>query len=258
MAVTNLVAGPTSDSYVSLIEANAYVGNRPDATNWNNVDFLERDRLLRQAAIDIDTLRFKGHRLFAGANELGREFIPASSIFDVLNYGFQRLQFPRDWHEYYVGYAQSGTTTTLIDINFNRLPRADNFFKFGAIYILNGTNIGESREITAYVQSTGTFTVSPAFTNAIDSSSSYLIITPIDPYAKYGQIEQAIYLSNNFELSRYQEWRNAGIVSRSIGDVSIQFSGPRGNIDVVGGFISVNAFRYIQRFLDKNVRSGRA
>jgi len=46
MALITIVAGSSSDSYVSLTEANEYIANRPDATNWNNSDYKERERLL--------------------------------------------------------------------------------------------------------------------------------------------------------------------------------------------------------------------
>ena len=126
MALNTIVAGPRSDSYVSLVEANEYIANRPDATNWNNSDYKERERLLQQATIDIDILRFKGYRMFDGgtghASAIGPFPVQTSSIYDLFSDGIQRLQFPRDWHEYYTGYPDSGSTTTLVDSNFALLP----------------------------------------------------------------------------------------------------------------------------------------
>jgi len=263
MALITIVAGPNSDSYISLAEANVYIANRPDATNWNNSDYRERERLLRQATIDIDILRFKGNKLFGGGggsgSTLGLFPVPTLSTLDLFAEGIQRLQFPRDWHEYYTGYPDSGTTTTLVDSNFTLLPREDDHYKYGAIYIMDGTNTGQFREISAYSKSTGTFTVGTAFTSALDSTSSYLILAPIDRYVKYAIVEQGLYLSNNLETKTYLQWRDAGIVSRSIGDVSIKFAdGVKSSIDRVGGFLSSEAFRYIRKYADKNAMTGRA
>jgi len=263
MALIIIVAGPNSDSYISLVEANEYIANRPDATNWNNSDYKERERLLRQATIDIDILRFKGNRMFNGGlgsrSVLGLFPVPTLSILDLFEDGIQRLQFPRDWHEYYTGHPDSGSTTTLVDTNFTLLPREDDYFKYGAIYVLDGTNEGEFREISAYSKSTGTFTVSTAFSSALDSTSYYLILSPIDRYVKYAVVEQGLYLSNNLETKTYLQWRDAGISARSIGDVSIKFSGgAKSSIDRIGGFLSSEAFRYIRKYVDKNAGTGRA
>lgn len=261
MSLTTLVAGSTSDSYVTLIEANAYIASRPDAKNWNDVDYLERERLLKQATIDIDCFMFKGGKLFQGGEGGGLEPIYTSSIYNVLHSGYQKLQFPRNWQEYYTGYPDSGNTTTLVDASFASpsFPRQDDYFNYGAIYILNGTNKGESRTISDYTASSGTFTVSTAFSNPIDTTSNFLIITPIDRYVKYATIEQALFLANNRELQNLAQWKDAGVVEREIGDVRIRFStGVGSSMDKIGGYLSSNAFRYIQRFIEKNRNTGRS
>ena len=263
MALITIVAGPSSDSYVSLIEANEYIANRPDATNWNNSDYRERERLLRQSTIDIDILRFKGGKMFNGGlgrdSALGLFPVPTTSLLDLFDQGIQRLQFPRDWHEYYTGHPDSGTTTTLVDANFALLPREDDYFKYGAIYVMDGTNKGEFREVSAYAKSTGTFTLSTAFSSAIDTTSYYLILSPLDRYVKYAVVEQGLYLSNNLETKAYMQWKDAGIVARTIGDASIKFSdGVKSSIDRVGGFLSSESFRYIRKYVDKNIGTGRA
>lgn len=256
MALTTIVGGSTADSYVSLTEANSYIASRPDSKNWNDSDYLERERLLRQATIDLDILRFKGNKLFQGGEGNVFGAILTSSKFDVLYNGYQSLQFPRNWHEYYTGYPDSGSTTTLVDDTFTKLTRENDYFKYGSIYILSGTNKGESRNITGYVVSTGTFTT-VAFTTAIDTTSQYLILAPIDKYIKYAVIEQGLHLANNLELSKFQEWKNSGIIGRSIGDVSIRFDVGTRSLDCVGGMVATHAFKYIQKFINRSVGMGR-
>ena len=259
MSLNTLVAGSSTESYVNLEEANAYVASRPDSKNWNNVDYAERERVLRQATIDIDLFRFKGTRLFEGGESTIIPNISATSAYDFFNYGNQRLQFPRSWHEYYTAYPDSGTTETLVDGSFasSTFQREYDYFNFGAIYILKGTNKGLSREIEDYNASSGTFTFTTAFPNSIDTTSQFLLLAPIDRYVKYATIEQAVFLTDNLELRQHMQWKDAGIVARSIGDVSIRFGSPGGSMDRIGGFFSSNAFRYIQKFIDKSKNTGR-
>jgi len=251
MSLITVVAAYNADSYVTLNEANAYIANRPDSQNWGNCDFLERERVLKQAAIDIDTLRFRGTKLICDETDT------------VFYYPPQSLQFPRSWHEQYSGYAESGSTTTLIDTAFADFIRPDDFFKYGSIHIVDGTNEGESREITGYTYSSSTFTVSPAFSSAIDATSQYLILAPIDRFVKYAQCEQGLFATNHIDtVSKYTEWRHAGVTAVSIGDVSVRFGGtqssPGSFSDRVSGIVSASAFKYIRKFLDTDLKSGRA
>jgi hypothetical protein len=258
MALNTKVASSTAETYITLVEANAYIASRPDSLNWGNHDYLERERLLRQATIDIDIFKFKGVKLFKGGGG-GYEATPASTgILDLLNNGYQNLKFPRDWHEYYTGYPNSGTTLTLVDSSFTNLPRDDDYFNYGAIYIIDGTNKGSSRTISDYDSSTGTFTVDTAFPSAINRTSHYIILAPIDKYVKYATVEQALFLSNNSELRNIKEWQQAGITARTIGDVSIKFGESRTSMDRVFGSFGANAYKYIQRFIDTAVYLGRA
>ena len=68
------------------------------------------------------------------------------------------------------GTATSGNTTTLVD---TKRKEEDSFWKGGVLEILSGTNAGQTRSITAFTQSSSTFTVSPAFASSIDTTSVY-------------------------------------------------------------------------------------
>jgi hypothetical protein len=76
------------------------------------------------------------------------------------------------------GLATSGTTTTLVDSNFVDEP--DDYFNDGTLFLLSGDNASESRKITDFVGSTGTFTVS-AFDNAIVADVEYSAMRGIYP-----------------------------------------------------------------------------
>lgn len=70
------------------------------------------------------------------------------------------------------GIADSGADVTLVDAVRNEV---DDYWNDYILSIVRGTNSGESRKVTNFVQSTHTFTVSPAFTSAIDSTSQYMV-----------------------------------------------------------------------------------
>lgn len=82
-----------------------------------------------------------------------------------------------------------GTTTTLIDTS---LKQPDDFFNGGAIVILTGTNAGQVRYITDWVQSTSTFTLDRAVSAAIASAVQYEAHRIFHPYDKNNAINEAI------------------------------------------------------------------
>ena len=91
------------------------------------------------------------------------------------------------------GTATSGSTTTLLDTS--KRKEDDNFWKGGTLTILSGTNSGQSRPITAFVQSTSTVTVSPAFGSSIDATSVYQIVRSFTNkiIQSFEKIEDALY-----------------------------------------------------------------
>ncbi len=71
------------------------------------------------------------------------------------------------------GTADSGDTTSLIDAKLAGI--ADDYYKGGEVVIVDGTNQGEARTITAFSGATGDVTVSPAWPSAIDTTSVYRV-----------------------------------------------------------------------------------
>lgn len=70
------------------------------------------------------------------------------------------------------GTASAGTTTTLVDAS---LSQADDYWVPGMLVITSGTNSGDYREVSDFVNSTSTLTVRVPFPSAIDSSSAYTL-----------------------------------------------------------------------------------
>ena len=71
------------------------------------------------------------------------------------------------------GTATSATTSTLVD---SKRKEANDYWAGGTLEIISGTGDGQKRDITDFVQSTGTITVSPAFATTPDTTSVYRIV----------------------------------------------------------------------------------
>lgn len=83
------------------------------------------------------------------------------------------------------GQALSGSLSTIVDPD-RIAPEGvigrfepDHFFDGMTVRITAGTNAGEERTVTDYVQSTGTITVTPDFTSPIDLTSQYEFISEV-------------------------------------------------------------------------------
>lgn len=72
------------------------------------------------------------------------------------------------------GTATSASSTTLVDTQ--KLKQDDDFWTGGKIEILAGTGLNQIRDITDFVQSTGTITVSPAWTTTPDTTSVFRVV----------------------------------------------------------------------------------
>lgn len=71
--------------------------------------------------------------------------------------------------------ATAGAAGTITD---TKRREEDNYWKGGTIDIVSGTGIGQKRDITAFVQSTGVFSITPVWTTNPDSTSVYVIVKP--------------------------------------------------------------------------------
>ena len=70
------------------------------------------------------------------------------------------------------GTPDSGSSTTIVD---TMLREADDYYNKHRYkcYIYDGTNEGEEREVSDWVQSSNTLTLAPSYTAAIDTTSLY-------------------------------------------------------------------------------------
>ncbi len=91
------------------------------------------------------------------------------------------------------GTATAADTSSLTDTL--KRKETDDYFKGGIIEILSGTGEGQSRDVTANVQSTGVISVSPDFETAPDTTSVYRIIRSYSTTIEqcFEKIEQMLY-----------------------------------------------------------------
>lgn len=87
---------------------------------------------------------------------------------------FNELESLREINLQRTGTASSATTSTLLDTAARK--EDDDFWTGGVIEILNGTGEGQVRDITDFVQSTSTITVSPNWVTTPDTTSVYKIV----------------------------------------------------------------------------------
>lgn len=86
-----------------------------------------------------------------------------------------RVDLARGVGRYFMGTADSGTTTTLVDTELKKWTADDALI--GAYVLITSAGSaapeGESRRITDYVAASGTITVDPAFTAAVGATDVY-------------------------------------------------------------------------------------
>lgn len=176
MAVT-IIADPTSfdaNSYVTVAMADDYFNNRLNSDSWTALSNDNKGRALIEAANRIEAYRFHGS--------------PA--------WPKQRLKWPRvPFSALQSGTAQSGSTTTLIDTSLANIDIYDpSEFVYAGLRIIEGTNEGYTRLVTAFNISTGQLTVGTAFPSAIDSTSQYMLVTKIPDAIRQAQCELALWV----------------------------------------------------------------
>jgi hypothetical protein len=73
-----------------------------------------------------------------------------------------------------IGQATSATSTTLVDTA--NLKEDDDYWTGGRIEILAGTGVNQVRDITDFMQSSATLTVSPAWTTTPNTTSDFRVV----------------------------------------------------------------------------------
>jgi hypothetical protein len=181
MALNTILSHPDQDSYVSIAEANDYLAIKQNYSHWAGLSTVQKEGFLKQAALQMDQLRYKGYEVYHTDKDYRRE---------------QNLAFPRvNIDRLYYGNVSSATSTTVSVLQLSAQQYlADDVLNGGAVVVREGTGRGQVRAITDWTSSTGTATVS-GWDIQPDTTSQVLFISPIDKKIKNAQIEQAYFLS---------------------------------------------------------------
>jgi len=204
-------ASPGANSYATVEQADAYMETRfPRPVAWEDApgseeEVLEsKERALITASRMIDSLPLRGRPLRDALGWTQR----------------QGLFFPESRHPYLTGTADSGDTETLVDGNLAGTRFTDGFFAGGAIHVVMGANLHEVRRVAAFEAETGTLTVSPAFPEAIDSSTVFYLAWPLDPKIVAAACEQALYLIEGASFEALDEAAK-GRTDHRIGNLAV-------------------------------------
>lgn len=204
MALNTILSHPDQDSYVTVAEADSYLSIKTQHTIWSSLNTTAKEGYLRQAAIQMDSFRYKSIKLYDKAKDYRLE---------------QGLAFPRYFpQDLFYGRVVSATATTFkINDYLTSENTPDNVFNGGSVIIQEGTGRGQTLAITDWVYSTGTGTVA-SWTTQPDSTSQVLLVLPIDKKVKYAQMEQAFFLAQ-LQQSNIEDVL-LGVTSYKIGDLS--------------------------------------
>lgn len=233
-----LVSNVLATSYVGLTKANSYFLRRVNSANWTAADDDEKAIALMTATRAIDAY-------------------PGIGDYRFQNYDKnQALIFPNLFIANVQGYADSSTSTTLVDDDLaytNVDERPDDFWNEGSIKIVYGTGRGQIREVSDFDSATGTITVSEAWATNPDTTSLYELVAKIPNDIVSAACEIAyLYLPDATTAiisegsSQREKLQMQGVVEFRVGEHSENF----GDIKEIAGYLIPGKARNI---LDKYV-----
>ena len=208
MALITTPTDPSANSYVTVAEANTYLQNRTDVSDWTALTDDQKEAVLKQATKYIDSMRF-----------FNKPLIDSPGYYRDK----QALKFPTKKETTINGVVGSATNTTLTDSNLaEKESIPDDIFNNGAVIITSGTGRGQTRSISDFVSSSGTITISTPWDTTPDITSNYLITLEITQRVKDATIEQALFLvKGGGDRAKMQA---EGVEEYKIGDLSERFN----------------------------------
>jgi hypothetical protein len=221
------------NSYSGLTRADAYFQGRPNSSNWTGTGVSDDDqaRALIQATREIDSLRLRG--------------IPH------VNYNNdQILHFPTRESLFITGSVSSATSSTAVDTGSlqNQQHYPDDYWNYGSIRITSGTGADQNREISDFVSSTATITVSENWSVTPDSTSKYELTFRMPDDVVYACYEMAYFKMPDATTAEFDDMNErmnlAKILKRArLGRWEEEFR------QVNGIYIPNTAYQYLKKYL---------
>lgn len=208
MSLNTTPSHPQADSYVTVSEADAYLNNRTDVSNWDALSNDQKEAILKMATKQIDTLRFFNKKVVR---------------YPVWCRDEQELQFPRTGGKSRSGVVDSAGSNYFIDsARANQSNEPDDLWNDGAVIIIEGTGRGQTKKISDFNSSTGKITIDENWTTNPDNTSQYKIIEKLPQKLKDAVCEQALFITNGG--NEKSQLASQGITSYSIGDLKESFA----------------------------------
>ena len=203
MALNTIPADKDADSYITITEADSYFADfYYGDTVWSAASTALKENALRMATKIIDRFRFF-HTKFD--NE-------------------QRLAHPRSNIETGAGTAESGDTTHLTSsLLADKQQYPDDYWNYGGVKILQGTNKYAKRQVKDFTRSTGQIETYSAFDSAIDNTSQFQLIKEVPRDIKHAQAEIALWIMKGQNKGSRAALQAEGVKSFSVGGLSETF-----------------------------------
>lgn len=226
---------PDANSYLTLVEANALIGNRPGVDAWTELTDDQKERLLVDATLNIDSYRFFNRPLY----EYPRDYRNS-----------QALKFPQQGCRMANGKPSTQGTNFFTDTNLaNKSDMPDDYWNGGAVIITLGGGKGKTYQIADFIAEHGHITIFGNFDPAIDSSSYYRLVPKIPSDVKMATIEQALFLIGG-GADRAMA-RSQGVEEYQIGDLRERFGSGGGSASFDQLPFSPIAKTYLRKYISK-------
>jgi hypothetical protein len=203
LTLNSKLGDSNANSYVGLKQANDYIRNKyGHDSKWDSLSVEGKKRVLIEATKNIDRFNYM-----------------ESKYYDA-----QALEFPRDNHDVITGNCATPITTTsfrntsLKSSTYNVYPT--DYFKYGSVHIISGTPLNDVRLINNSHVTTGSITVSEAFTATPTTNTGFTIFLPLDKNVQDACCEQALFLIESGSIGDISSYKDVA-KSVTIGDVSV-------------------------------------
>ena len=217
-----LVSSPLATSYVDLDRADTYFAQRVNTADWDALtDATPEDEDAKAIALITATRAIQAY--------------PGISDRRFDNFNSDQVLFFPYWDVVNVrGSVDSATDTTIVSSDLADVDsRYDDSWNYGSIRITDGTGVGQIREIEDFVNSTGTVTVTEAWSTNPDDTSEFELVNRIPDEIIRACCEIAyLYVPDATtgvitDTNRREKLQSEGVESFRIGDHAEKFKGSK-------------------------------